>query len=222
MSGKKNILNNDGGPGDYPGSKPNQLLARVDVLRRELAGRNPFELARLSGSSYLEQTPGCGVLTVKLWERPVHIGFPDWIAVDPIGKRLNPALQALLAYYFVKTDGTTPVGKWISFAELPDGRFYAQAYQGYTGAELARRFGNDIEKFTTAAQAAGGQALTFGDRAFQYWLLPRVSLAAVYWQGDEDFYSNCQVLFDATAPHHLPTDACAIAGSMLARMILSG
>jgi hypothetical protein len=41
----------------------------------------------------------------------------------------------------------------------------------------------------------------------------------VYWQGDEDFDASCQVLFDASARHYLPTDAYAILGSTLTRML---
>jgi len=45
-------------------------------------------------------------------------------------------------------------------------------------------------------------------------------LLAVYWQGDEDFPSTCQVLFDASASHYLPTDAYAILGSTLTRRLI--
>jgi hypothetical protein len=37
----------------------------------------------------------------------------------------------------------------------------------------------------------------------------------VTWEGDEDFPSTYQILFDAAVSHHLPTDACAILGSIL-------
>jgi hypothetical protein len=50
--------------------------------------------------------------------------------------------------------------------------------------------------------------------------LPRLSLLAAYWAGDEDFPASMRVLFDAAAEHHLPMDVCAIAGGMLTRRIL--
>jgi hypothetical protein len=42
----------------------------------------------------------------------------------------------------------------------------------------------------------------------------------VCWTGDEDFPAACQLLFDASAPHYLPTDGCAITGSLLTRQLL--
>ncbi|MFN2105113.1 MAG: DUF3786 domain-containing protein [Candidatus Promineifilaceae bacterium] len=40
-------------------------------------------------------------------------------------------------------------------------------------------------------------------------------MAAVCWLGDEDFPTSYRILFDRSIEHHLPTDACAILGSML-------
>jgi hypothetical protein len=48
-----------------------------------------------------------------------------------------------------------------------------------------------------------------------------LELAVVFWAGDEDLPASYQVLFEATAAHHLPTDACAIAGSMLTRQLIA-
>jgi hypothetical protein len=42
-----------------------------------------------------------------------------------------------------------------------------------------------------------------------------------YWLGDEDFPSSCKVLFDESASHYLPIDACAILGGMLTRKIIA-
>ncbi|MDL1911699.1 DUF3786 domain-containing protein, partial [Chloroflexi bacterium CFX6] len=51
--------------------------------------------------------------------------------------------------------------------------------------------------------------------------LPRVPLMTTYWLGDEDFPSSCKILFDESATHYLPIDACAILGSMLTRKIIA-
>jgi len=50
--------------------------------------------------------------------------------------------------------------------------------------------------------------------------LPRVPLMLTYWLGDEDFPSSCKVLFDESASHYFPIDACAILGSMLTGRVI--
>jgi hypothetical protein len=132
--------------------------------------------------------------------------------------------QAQLAYYFTLSDGTPQTGRWISFSELPDGTFYTQAFQGYTGNELLKVFGNDENRFANAAVQAGGRpagmAQSIGDQAFIFRVLPHVSLMVVNWLGDEDFPASYRILFDAAASHHLTTDACAILGSTLTRRLV--
>jgi len=72
-----------------------------------------------------------------------------------------------------------------------------------------------------AIQKLKGVEVSFADRAFLFWVFPRVPLLLVYWQGDEDFPPNSQILFDACVASYLPTDACAIAGSMLTRKLIA-
>jgi hypothetical protein len=133
----------------------------------------------------------------------------------------------LLLYYFHTADGAPLARQWVSFSELPDGRFYNHAYQGYSGGELARTFGHDLQAFQTAALSQGGEALPpgihgmAGADAYRFWALPRVPLLAVAWPGDEDFASTYQILFDAAASHYLPTDVCALLGGTLARRLIA-
>jgi hypothetical protein len=129
-------------------------------------------------------------------------------------------VQALLLYYFTTADASPLTGRWISFAELPDGRIYNQAFQGYSGDLLARQFGTDLPAFERASRCLAGGHLSYGDSAFVFLALPRVSLSAVLWHGDEEFPASCKVLFDSSVIHYLPTDVCAILGSLLTGKLL--
>lgn len=201
-----------------------RFAQRLDELSAALADKNPLRIAEAAGAHYLpgnENHPGDGQLILTLWGRPIRIAGPEWEAY-PAGEKqpLSAFDQALLLYYLTTADGEPLSGVWIAFSDLPDGRFYNQAFQGYTGKELARAFQDDRAGFERAAQALGGVRQPLGDAAFAFQALPRVPLMAVFWQGDEDFPSACQVLFDAAASHYLPTDAYAILGSTLTRRLI--
>jgi hypothetical protein len=62
--------------------------------------------------------------------------------------------------------------------------------------------------------------LEIGDAGYAFTVLPRVHLGLVYWEGDEEFPSQAQVLFEDTAAHYLPTDGLAILGSQLVDKVL--
>lgn len=192
------------------------LSRRVQELQVELGHRNLPELAHACGAALVD-----GRLQMKVWQTAVTIAAPEFVVCDAeTGEALDPLTQALVAYYLHTADGILPTNHWIAFTELPNGRFYTQAFQGYTGRELAQMYGNDVTRFTETAVALGGIANVLGDAAFRFQALPRVPMLVVCWQGDEDFPPSYKILFDAHTPHYLPTDACAILGSMLARRLL--
>lgn len=192
------------------------LARRVDDLRLEMRARAPQSLAASSGAVFEN-----GIFRLDLFGKPLRLSFPECQASDAVsGAALPTFLQALLLYYFVTADGTPPAGKWVSFADLPGGRMYARAFQGYSGNELVKAFGLDVNVFRQACESCGGARLEMGEAAYRFQALPRLPLVVTFWPGDEDFPSTSKILFDASACHYLPIDACAILGGMLTRKLL--
>jgi hypothetical protein len=198
------------------------LLTRVAEIWDGLADADPERLAATSHSSYVAAVGESGEFRLPVWGREALIGFPGFAATwADDGTAVDPFTAALLAYYFDACDGTPESGRRIAFSELRDGTFYAQAFQGYTGNELAKAFGNDAEAFGAAADGLGGLPEALADRAFSFRALPLVSVVAACWLGDEDFAPSYRILFDAAVGHHLPTDVCAIVGSNLTRRLIA-
>jgi hypothetical protein len=209
---------------------PTQFSQHVESLRARLQTMSQFvdpdQMAARTGSQYTSSTPGQGQFALAVWGQSVILSFPTCVGYAAQTNDLLPnTTQALLLFYFITADGTLPETHWISFADLPDGRFYNQAFQGYTGTELARAFQNDMAGFKSAARNTAGSQFGSdpqipGDTAFSFQALPRVSVAVAYWLGDEDFPASAQILFETTAPHYLPTDVCAYLGSSITRRLI--
>ncbi|MCX6356685.1 MAG: DUF3786 domain-containing protein [Candidatus Aureabacteria bacterium] len=160
-------------------------------------------------------------IILPLWGNPVSIRVPGFVISPPVvGKNLSLSDQALVLHYLATTDGTGERGRWVSFAELPEGRFYDRAFQGYTGDLVIRRFGNDMGAFVAACALCGGRRTDQGDSAYHFRVLPHVPVMVVYWRGEEGIPPAAKLLFDESCPHHLPTDVCAIAGGTLARRLV--
>jgi hypothetical protein len=185
-------------------------------------GKAPHVLAEHTKTSYQPLSEDRGEFSLILWGRQMLVSFPEFVVRDASTQEVSGLMeQALLLYYFNKADGVPLARRWISFSELPDGRFYNQAFQGYTGRYLARAFNNDQQAFEKAAKALGGEAYSLGDASFGFRALPCVPLMVVFWRGDDEFPSSVQILFDAAANHYLPTDAYAILGSTLTRKLVA-
>jgi len=197
------------------------LADRVNELRSTLREQNPELVAVRSGASYLMLGPERGELHLPFWEHTCILRWPGLTGCSDKNDPLPDFQMAMLLYYLVTADGTSLTGHWVSFASLPDGRMYNAAFQGYSGDEIARTFGLDLDGFITACEKAGGKSIDVGNASFIFHVLPHVPLMLTYWQGDEDFPSSCKVLFDESASHYLPIDACAILGSSLTRKVLA-
>ncbi len=161
-----------------------------------------------------------GSLHFQYWGNTIVVEWPTLEMFDADGQPISTFDKAMLMYYLNIADGTKMTDRWIGFRELPNGAFYNQAFQGYTGDRLARSFGNVPEQFNTAAiKSEGLQLPSFAEHAFSFQPLPRVRLAAILWPGDDEFPSKASVLFDACSSHYLPTDGLAILGSGLVRRL---
>ena len=188
----------------------------MQELRSTLQSRDPSLIAARSGVSYLTIAPDHGGFHIPLFGRAVTFTWPSLTGFSDTDDELSPILQALLLYYLVTADGTAMTGKWVSFADLPDGRMYNTAYQGYSGDEVVKTFGFDLPAFSSACLNVGGTPVAIGSASFMLQALPNLPMLVTYWLGDEDFPSSCKILFDSSATHYLPIDGCAFAGSMLA------
>ncbi len=176
-------------------------------------GRNPRAAAEAIGATF-EESDGHGILRLSFFGSLVEVVYPDLdIRADP---EPPPHIKALLLYHIARSDGARPTGRWVAFSELPDGSFYSTAFRGYTPDAIARRLATRPEALSEAVARLGGEPIAgIADSAWMVPALPKVPLALLWWDADEEFEARCDVLFDSTAANHLPTDGCAVLGSWL-------
>lgn len=188
------------------------MLRQVEALRASIRQEPPERLAARAGAAYEG-----GGLRLTYWGKPVRVGWPQLETIwEEIGAPCAVFDTAMLLYYLKSADGAPSADRWIGFRELPDGAFYSQAYQRYSGDRLARAFGDDPEGLHGAAQSLEGERLTALGHAYAFRALPRLRLAAVLWPGDEEFPARGAILFDASASHYMTTDGLALLGGGLA------
>lgn len=191
------------------------MLKSIQTLKDAILTVSPAQIAIRCKAHHEKDS-----LRFQYWGDTIVIEWPTLEMCDADGQPVSTFDKAMLMYYLHTADGTTMADRWIGFRELPNGAFYNQAFQGYTGDRLARSFGNAPEQFNTAAKKLKGLQLpSLADNAFAFQPLPCVRLAAILWLGDDEFPSNASVLFDACSSHYLPTDGLAILGSGLVRRL---
>jgi hypothetical protein len=182
------------------------------VAREQAASIDPEEAARRVDA---EWDSARSQFSLPFLGSVASITYPGFEV--SIGERPSPPhIAALLVYHLATSDGSAPSGVWISFAELPEASFYVTAFRGYTGARIARDFAPAAAGLADAVDRVAGTDLPdLADRAWLIPALPRVPVALLWWDADDEFGARSELLFDSSAAGHFTTDGCAVLGSWL-------
>jgi len=199
------------------------MTTALESARESASGIDPHAGARNCGLVY-EGSRREGTFAACFLNRPLRLEFPSFDGrFADTEEEVPEDIRALLAYHLATSDGAEPAGRWISFADLPDGRFYCSTWRGYTGRVLADTYDDDIDGVRTAGERIGGVPISIpGDVAVCLSVFPKVPVAFVYWAGDEEFEARADFLFDANAGSHCSTDCYAVLCAVLTRELTRG
>jgi hypothetical protein len=196
-----------------------RLTPLVERARKRLRTIKPAQLVRRSGCTLAPD----GTYRLCFFWQAYKITPPSF-SVRPADaeKETTSFIQALLLTYLDSADGTPPSGRWIAYRELPNGMFYANAFRGYAENQLVRDLesAGGLNGFRRAAVQLEGKAIEIGDAGYAFQVLPRIHLAAAYWDGDEDFGAQASILFEDSAIHYMSTDGLAVLGSHLVNALV--
>jgi len=193
-----------------------RLSLKIKQLRNELSTISIEKIAAQSGS-----TIQSGNIVLPYLFEVYEISSQDLTVLKQNGEKPHPLIESLILLYLKTADGTVLAGEWINFRELPDGKMYQHAFQGYASNMLIKNWGDDIQGFITACKSVNGQPLNYGDACFSMPLLPRIIVAPIIWVGDEQFSSKASIIFDANVHHYMGTAGLAFLGSQLVKRLLA-
>ena len=195
----------------------------LDRARVAWAAAEPLRCAAQAGCQFTAEG-----ISVPYFGRPHRVTHPDGAVSTAEGKPAHISINIVLLHYLLTADGAPPADRWLTFRELPDGLFYAQAFAGHAEGALAQKFGADpvpgsghaLAAFKQAATALGGTPLDLADASFRFQALPRLAVAVSLWAGDDEFPGQARMLFDAHAGHYLPTEDLSGIGDWLAHKLI--
>jgi hypothetical protein len=202
-------------------------MARIDdfeqaleLARADLADKNPDLLSGFSGATIQRDAGGDPSLAFVFLGRPVRIPWPEMeIRTEDNDGSLSIQQQILIFHYFLgawRSSGIKPTGDWIAYREVPDGRFYLDAFLKRAKGPLVQAFGEQPERLVELAQSKyEAEPFDQGDSAVIFHPLPLVPLALVLWRGDEEFPPEGNVLFDRSISFVLSAEDIAWLAGMV-------
>jgi hypothetical protein len=107
-------------------------------------------------------------------------------------------IKSVLGYYVLSEAACEPVGDYCQLSHFSHGVFR----EGLFAGKIPRAYGDSHERFGAGVGLLGMDyegALKDGQYGWRYRLLPKLPVRVVWYDGDEDFPSSVQVLYDKTA-----------------------
>ncbi|MBF7083301.1 DUF3786 domain-containing protein [Desulfallas sp. Bu1-1] len=194
----------------------NELTAHSAAVK-DFLSTDPDEMALKSGACYSEDRLH---IVINYFARKHFVSLSTGEVTTPGGKiSFNDA--TLVLQYLKQCSGLPPRGKWISFLELPQGEHHYVPFLNDACKPISEAFGDNPALLEQRVKKLGGQKLDLGDFSALVPAFPKLPLAVVLWEGDEEFPAKATILFDSIAPHHLSTAALWVLGCELTKKLLT-
>ena len=123
-----------------------------------------------------------------------------------VEEELHPFFCLMVLVYLTEAKDIKATHTWVSEKDLPGGSTFFRGPHQLQVRELEDLYGKDPDAFLKAGKRLGGSEILYGDKGFALEVFPKVPLAYMLWNGDEEFPPRVGVLFDSTIPSHFPLD----------------
>jgi len=173
----------------------------LELGRRELSGKNPDLVASFSGAEIHADERENSFFSLHFLNKEIIISWPELEFSYKSSDEGLPIQQRILLLHYLygawSSSGARIKGEWISFQEVPDGKFYLDAFHRRAKNPMVQTFGERPELLVKLAKESfGAVSSDQGDVSVVIKALPLVPVALIIWKGDEEFPPEGNILFD--------------------------
>ncbi len=198
------------------------MINSIDAIYfKELAEQNPEDVCRRALCRY-DDVKKC--YNLSIWGDEYAI-YPHELKIDRLSKRFQSPheyLYVFIIHYLLKSKETELFKEWISEKDIPGGATFFRGPHEIPTNLISSRYSGDIEKFRKTCDQLGGIPLNLADAAYVFKITPRIPVAVLYWDGDDEFPPESKILYDKSVTEHLASDIIfALAVDICTRIVRS-
>ena len=165
------------------------------LARERWRSLDPVRQAARAGAEARPSEDGQHVVSFSYFAQDIEVTHPGGEVGRAGGSDpLKLPEQILLLHYLCSGEPIPEGDRIIAYSEIPDGRFYEDAYQRRTRNFLLAVFGEDPDKMAGAAKTLNAEPAELGDVSVKVRALPLIDIYPVLYRGDEEFPADASVL----------------------------
>ena len=178
-----------------PPSTNHMIQAVEETIVHARAALKDYDLGRACDWCGLQPDPAGNVL-VRFFGRSFRV-LRDSLAVEAIDRApVSPYDEALILRYLAAGRPVRPLGRLVTFRDLPGGIFYLRPVIARTVAPILKTFGNDGPRLPQARARVDHGRIEAGDIGARVHMIGRLDLTFVYRLGDDEFPPTLDFSFD--------------------------
>lgn len=129
-------------------------------------------------------------------------------------------VMAIYNLFYYSKPGAKVCGRFVPFRDVKRAAPFDSAFQNTVLKPLARSFSGHSELLEKACLALGGRTIPQGDVGYVIQAFDWMPVTIVFWDGDEEFEAQSNMLFDADITDFLHEETvCCIASDLGRRLI---
>jgi hypothetical protein len=172
---------------------------------QDLARMDPDHVCRRALCGYDVQQK---CYTLSVWGEEYNI-FPEGSRITRLSHPTDKVTTSLglFVVHYLLTCKETPIRKeWISVKDITGGETFFRGPHNIPADLIEKKYGDDLQLFHDVSVQLGGTALDMADAAYCFRIAPRIPVAVLLWQEDDEFPAQAKMLFDRSISDHLALD----------------
>lgn len=166
-----------------------------ETWRQKFLEMDQEELIRRFGLEYDEEA-----LYLNYYSHRLRIGRTDGrlcFADDPQKPLTFNTVIGTYNLFYYASEHPKASGKMVLFREVKRVYPFEQAYRKTILNRMEECFAGRVDDLKTACEKLGGTALPQGDAGYLIPVYPFLNIAVLFWDGDDEFPSKANMLFDS-------------------------
>ena len=135
---------------------------------------------------------------------------------------ISPELTILLLRILLEGSAMPAKTHFIAYQEIPKGAAYLPAFNRRCTQRLAKQF-EEADQLAEACQAMGASPIdSKADTAWQFEFLPGLFVQFLFWEGDDEFPAQSQILFSNNITSFFSSEDAVVIAEIIIRAISQG